>query len=249
MTQEADERRGEPATLAELVEFMPEAAERLLRIVEQREADPAYQEAQQKQREADEARAEADKRRRAVERLLAREVPVKDVDAILGGALTETRALEAARAFLASDRRILVLSGGNGCGKTTAASWLVAQDPVERYGAWGGAWPPHLHPRFLDVARLVRLPKFSDEAMEPVERCSLLAIDDLGMEYADEKGAFLSFLDGLLNARYASQLRTVLTTNLRADAFKARYQGRIADRIREVGRFVEIGGESLRGKR
>ena len=113
-------------------------------------------------------------------------------------------------------------------------------------GAPGG--PAELRPRFVDVSRFSRSSRYDDEQMGPLERCSMLAIDDLGMEYADAKGSFLSLLDGLVNARYAASLRTVITTNLGAGAFRERYGERVADRIREVGRYVEIADPSMRGR-
>jgi DNA replication protein DnaC len=177
-----------------------------------------------------------------------RGVPAKDQDAIARGELDDTPAMQAARELLSFSQRILVLSGPKGCGKTTAASWLAAQDvrvrlPGDRDDR-GVA-----EPMFLDVSKLARLSRYKAEDVEPLEECSLLVIDDLGMEYADEKGSFLATLDGVFNARYAAGLYTVITTNLPAKTFKERYGERIADRIREVGRFVELDGKSLRGRK
>lgn len=203
--------------------------------------------------------------------LQARGVPAKDIEAITDGALAETDALRAAQAFAAAGQRLLVLSGPRGCGKTTAAAWLVGQElpPPADFAAELAALPPSAaderrggwlrsfgkgkvragHPMFLDVSALVRMSRYSDDEMRPLEDALLLVLDDLGMEFADEKGSFLATLDALLNARYAARLYTVITTNLPAKAFKARYGERIADRIREAGRFVELDAASLRGRR
>jgi DNA replication protein DnaC len=195
--------------------------------------------AKEKARAEDElaARREADAKREAAAarpRLIGRGVPARLADAILRGALEETDAIRLAKAFTASRRTILVISGVRGAGKTVAAAWLVAQYPFAR---------------FIDVSRLARLSRYSEEDMAPLEECALLAIDDLGTEYADDKGSFMATLDGLVNARYADERRTVITTNLQANTFKARYGERIADRIREAGRFVELASKSLRGRR
>jgi DNA replication protein DnaC len=196
----------------------------------------------EKNREADERRAYEMPRHRLAER----GVPVKDIERIVTGDLTETTAMKHARAFVADkDARALVLSGGRGCGKTTAASWIVGQRwHDEDHDTFGF----RIKPIFIDVSRLSRLSRYKAEDMDPLERSPLLAIDDLGMEYADEKGNFLSTLDGIFNARYAAGLRTVITTNLTHEAFSKRYGERVIDRIRETGRFFEMADKSLRGR-
>ncbi len=194
-------------------------------------------------------------------------VPAKDIERIHSGDMKETSAMSECRSFLADGDRILVLSGERGCGKTTAAAWLLSQElegprsyeealrliPMSASAeSWGRPYLDRTPRRggpsvFVDVSKLARLSRYRSDDMDPLEEALLLVIDDLGMEYADEKGSFLSTLDGLFNARYAAQLYTVITTNLPAKAFKARYGERIADRIRECGRFVELSDKSLRG--
>ena len=186
----------------------------------------------------DEAAAAARRARQdRLEELRLSGVPKKDRERIVHGRLDSTPALEAARAFLDSGATtILILAGPPGSGKTTASSWLVAQQ-----GARGGL--------FVDQSRLVRRSRYKDEDMAPLEGAGLLVIDDLGSEFADAKGSFLATLDGLINARYGEQRRTVITTNLASARFVARYGERIADRIREVGRFVELRAAGLRSAR
>lgn len=233
---------------------------RFIQAAERFMAAPENAERAERQREADDEALRAGRRHT----LMLQGVPVKDIPAIVADSLGDTSPMRAVRAFLGDQRaRLLVLAGPRGTGKSTAAAWVIAQpcpEPYEGPGSMrrvyrGGVdrlerepWPFELHARFLDVSRLQRLSKFRDEDMGPVERCSMLAIDDLGMEHLDQAGNFLSVLDGLVNARYAASLRTVITTNLNASTFKGRYGERIADRLREVGRFVECAGESLRGR-
>ncbi len=167
---------------------------------------------------------------------IARGVPAKDVGKILAelsapGSLEKRRPLVLAAKLLTYEpdkRRTLVLSGPTGAGKTVAAGWLVAK----------------LEGRMVTAHQISRMDKFSAEAMGPLEAASCLAIDDLGVEYLDPKGVYLSALDGLLNARYAALLRTVITTNLDGASFKKRYGARIYRRCaQEAASFQELGGK------
>jgi DNA replication protein DnaC len=170
-------------------------------------------------------------------------IPGKDIARLIAGELSDTGPLRHAREFLDGDSVSLVVGGPRGCGKTVAASWAVSQGVAPLLG-WQGCGAP----LFVDVSRLARVSRYSNDEMDELENASLLAIDDLGMEYNDAKGAFLATLDGLFNARYSNCRRTLITTNLTASRFRERYGERIADRIRESGRFVEIAGESMRGR-
>lgn len=234
---------------------------RMYELVEQREREEAERERAlanrppeeiEAERKREEAKAERERLKALESRkdsLRRRGVPAKDIGRIVDGGVTETVAIAEARAFLDDESaRMLILSGPRGCGKTMAASWLASREVVKvtRWPDGDREWTRDIDSRFVDVSRLSRVSRYSDEQMEPLERCELLVIDDLGMEYADEKGSFLATLDGLVNARYAADLRTIITTNLPAAEFKRRYGERIADRIRECGKFVELSGESMR---
>jgi DNA replication protein DnaC len=237
-----DGKRDKGKGIAELVaesSWVRDLLERDRRLAE----DPVYAakvQAEEAQRGRDEAAAVLKRRR---EGLLERGVPAKDVDALLSSTLFASRSLASAREWLASDRTLLVISGTRGVGKTTAAAWLASEVSGSR---------------FIDAAHLMRVDVYSNEEMNPLEQCPLLVMDELGGEYMDTKGKLLSLVDGLVNTRYAAKLRTVITTNMPANdfeeqkgvrkpGFKTRYGERLADRIREVGRFVEISGPSLRG--
>lgn len=208
-----------------------------LRVVDEEEAQ---REREERARRLEDQAAEA--RRRALAALPDRGVPRKDLAVLLSGqSLLETTALRGARAFMAQNAKtMLVLAGSRGVGKTFTASWCCVQVPEAA--------------RFIDSARLMRVDRYRGKEMAALETCGLLVIDDLGMEYDDEKGAFLSKLDGLINARYAAELRTVITTNLewktddpKKQDFRRRFGARIADRVREVGEWIGATGASLRG--
>lgn len=243
-------------------DVLHQSIEKFRAALEDRLRDPDYL-AEQERREAEKAkwaeeraRADAAERERQKRvRLVDRGIPVKDVEALVGGRLRDTTALSIARGWWESDATCLVLSGTRGCGKTTAAAWCVAQEPREdKYAdrAWPryGSEPParaHRNPLFIDVSKLQRASRYDEEQMWTIELASTLAIDDLGMEYADAKGSFAALFDGVFNTRYANAMKTVITTNLTAADFKVRYGERVTDRMRECGRFVELNDPSLRG--
>jgi DNA replication protein DnaC len=191
--------------------------------------------------------------------LLGRKIRRGAAEIIVDGQLKETTALEHAKAFLEKPFGTLVLSGGKGCGKTVAASWAIAQRCPQRYvgdnpNGRDGCWPPDLHARFLDIGELARLAKYDGEKVIPLLRdCWLLAIDDVGMEVADDR--FAGFLDELIVKRHDDHLWTIMTTNLPAlrmkgtsnDAFLPRYGVRIVDRIKDRGGYAQIDEPSMRG--
>lgn len=126
---------------------------------------------------------------------------------------------------------LVVLSGSIGCGKTAAACWWASR--VE-----GG--------KFITAGRMSRISKWGDEVVEMV-KASRLVIDDLGVEFSDEKGFFNSLLDDVLNERYSRKRPTVITTNLQGPLFASRYKGRIVDRVAEFDGFISLSGGTLRG--
>ena len=165
--------------------------------------------------------------------LAARGFPERLLDAVLEGELERTEAVGAALEFVQSPLTFLILLGGKGTGKTTAA--CVAGSRVK------GS-------RFMKSHKVTRLDRFDDAAMSEVEKAPLLVIDDLGVEYMDVKGEAASRFDALLDERYDARRKTVITSNMNAADFTARYGVRIADRFREAGMVVNLTGESMRKK-
>jgi DNA replication protein DnaC len=129
---------------------------------------------------------------------------------------------------------ILVLAGPKGCGKTVAAArWALAQ-PIGKF------------PLFVRAATFATSSRYGEEHRRFVDSPDLV-LDDLGAEYVDAKGSFLTDLDELVDTFYgAKRRRLLITTNIRVDDFARRYGERITDRLRERGQWFESGGESLR---
>ncbi len=170
---------------------------------------------------------------------LAMGIPPKDMALIKSGGLEPTEAVTALRGNV----RLVCLSGNPGCGKTTAAgSWLWS-------AADGAIGRTRGIPVFVKAARLARWDRYDDEQMDRLLKADRLVVDDLGTEFQDAKGSFMVLFDELVDVRYDHCRPTVITTNLDAEQFKTRYGERIADRIREAGKFVSLAGASMRGQR
>lgn len=132
------------------------------------------------------------------------------------------------------DASIMILSGPKGIGKTVAAAW------------WALRRKPA--PVFLRASTFAASSRYARDERERWMGAAALVLDDLGAEYADGKGSFLVDLDELVDVFYGDCRSLLITTNCGADAFKARYGERIADRIRECGVFFEWSGPSFRGR-
>ena len=133
------------------------------------------------------------------------------------------------------------LAANVGAGKTYAAHcWLLRtwqDDPAD--------WSAH-GLRMVTASEFARRSRYKDK-FSPLVAAKRLVIDDLGVEFADPKGSFLVDLDELVDLRWRAKLPVLITTNLIASDFKARYGERIADRIRSEGRWISCRRESLRG--
>lgn len=167
-------------------------------------------------------------------------VPLRSRE-LLKRTIKATKCLKHVRSW--DDRRhwCLALSADKGAGKSTAAaSWLLEKarrvDPR-----------PGMKQRWWCSASIARVSGF-DETLDDLATVPALVIDDLGLEFSDVKGNFLSRFDELLNHRYANKRPTLLTTNLGTKDFKDRFGERIADRLREDALFIEVDAKSLRGQ-
>jgi len=176
-------------------------------------------------------------------------LPPRAVEIVLAGPQA-TVAIEAVHG--AED--ICILLGAPGTGKTIAA---VAR--VHEYLFDVANWSKHdpreyqtrpyfrrPRPIWRTAGQLARIDHYKQAEIDRVGKVPLLVIDDLGAEFNDSKGFFASLLDEVIDLRYSSRRSTIITSNLAAPGFAARYGVRIVDRIREGGRFVGCGAESLR---
>ena len=125
--------------------------------------------------------------------------------------------------------RWLFLGGNVGAGKTLAACWIIAN-----WRDWGF------------FARASAIAKLDDDLLGEAKRASLLVLDDLGDEYVGESQFGAVRIAELLTERHGNGLPTIATMNLKRSEFVARYGERTNDRLNELGKFIAIGGPSLR---
>ncbi len=137
---------------------------------------------------------------------------------------------------------VCVLSSSvHGTGKTAAAAFLLdayevpAGDGVARWFVHSG-----------DLLEMSRIEHEDDRVR--LKQCRALVIDELGTEYLDGKGYWLSFVKWLVNARIEGAGLTVITTNLDAQEFRQRYGELVYDRLREAARWFDLETDtSMRG--
>lgn len=159
----------------------------------------------------------------------------------------ESVALTAAKEFNADPEALfLLLLGPTGVGKTLAAS-LVVVDFCGKYPWNQQSTGQSIHPvEYADAAAVARLSVYGDADKAYVDRlrnAHLLVLEDMGDE-GTELGKGL--LVEVLMHRHASRRRTVLTSNLTKDPFKARYGQAVADRIRSSGIIPNLHGQTSR---
>lgn len=184
---------------------------------------------------------EAHLRQVAPNRLLAAGAPRRAVECWEAG-LGRTKALEAAEAAWREGKSFLLLKGGTGVGKTSAAVAAMAMELLrDRRDDL-----PCLFVRAAEAARLGLYDAADKKLAAQMATATVLVVDDIGADFVSKGGVWASILDEVMDTRYGERLLTIITTNLDSATFKERYGERIADRIRHAGDVVECGAGSLR---
>lgn len=182
-------------------------------------------------------------RSRVLRGLEALSLPVRGdlLPSLVRGECLRTRATHEAAEWMRGDRRVLVLIGDVGVGKTVAAA-LIAAAFIRRRKVV----------RYLREPSLVRWWHSSTLAHEDhvsrLREADLVVVDELGTTLSGQGERARDATGGLLDDRIAGDLRTVLIGNLTEKRLSDAYGSRFADRLREIGRVVHLTGESLRGR-
>lgn len=147
----------------------------------------------------------------------------------------EEAPLALAREWLASPHPWLVLLGGTGTGKSTAAAWALLRC---REVGQSCLWAP-------SSALAQRAGGF--DGAPYADRCKgadVLVLDDFGTEHLTDWAR--SVVTDVLLHRHEAGARTVVTSNLAGEAFRTRLGARLADRVRSACKAREFSGPSLR---
>lgn len=203
--------------------------------------DEAFSEDHKRNEERERLEAERKHQARIWSRLQEIGVPTRSVDALRGSAV-ETAATNAVKAHQEGSRAFLLLFGAPGTGKTVAAVQGL-------YGAFLATSPYFLRDtaafvRAIEAARLSQFDGADQERFRKMKQAKLLVLDDLGAEMLHD--GWRPMLDELIDYRYGERLKTIVTSNLDAKAFKERYGDRIVDRIRHDGAVCQCGEQSMR---
>lgn len=144
----------------------------------------------------------------------------------------KSKACKRMRKFLKGKEKCLVLSGGCGCGKSSAVcAYLIKVEEG----------------LFVDVSEIKTVVFRHDyEFLQQIKDTPILVIDDLGLEAKDTTGFFATVVDEIFNCRYSQEFTTIITTNTTPEEFKERYGERTVDRIREWGEFWSTSQGSFR---
>ena len=155
------------------------------------------------------------------------------VDGVTDPQWRPAKADESLDGFNTDDRRIRIISGGPGSGKTWAAVRWASEH--------GGRTP-----LFMRAQAFNSIGRYDRDYRNKWLTASSLVFDDLGAEYCDKKGNFMADLDELIDVYSGRYARMVITTNLTPNAFKERYSARIISRARGRARWRSVKSSDMR---
>jgi len=137
-----------------------------------------------------------------------------------------------------ASRSVLALLGDMGTGKTTAAM-VAALRALQRGESVV----------YVKEPTLLRWRRYVSQAphVERLMSAGLVIVDELGTADARDADQARTAVLEVVDDRLAVG-RTMLLGNLAREAFGARYDARLADRMREVGLVIECRGASMRGR-
>lgn len=146
----------------------------------------------------------------------------------------------------------LFITGACGTGKTHKAVSLM-KGYVDSLPCHNFVSPYKNLPIFITVPELLMkirscfsLNECEEMIVEKYSNCSLLVLDDIGIEKTSEWA--LQTLYVILNKRYSEQLQTIITSNLSIEEIGEKLRDRIASRIAGMCKIVKLTGKDRRVK-
>lgn len=142
--------------------------------------------------------------------------------------------------------RHLMISGTHGSGKSYAGACLLRTVPRIIQGFANKNSKTARFIRANDLYELLagRMTAEHQAALQSLQECNLLMIDNLGGEIVDDKS--LARLFALIDNRHERDVRTIYTSELNQKDFEERYSSQITDRIYSCGLCDHYNGESMR---
>lgn len=167
-------------------------------------------------------------------------VPATNLDLIRRN-FDDNVSMKAARDWMLDPQSwCLVLIGGTGCGKSTAAAWTAHQRMMRNFGV-----------QWVDCVKQCERPMYGIEAEHRRWQCrtaQTLVLDDLGSGRRERESQFwLAWLDDVVGSRANDAKRTVVTTNRTVAELSAWLGPRLVDRL-NAGTIVSTNEKSMRGK-
>lgn len=142
--------------------------------------------------------------------------------------------------MVAHDKWCLLLIGGTGCGKSTAAAWAAHQRLMRNFGV-----------QWVDCVKQCEAPMYGVGAEHRRWQCRTthtLVLDDLGSGRRERESQYwLAWLDDVIGSRANDNKRTIITTNRSVDELHAWLGARLVDRLR-AGMVFSTNEKSMRGR-
>lgn len=149
---------------------------------------------------------------------------------------------EAAGWMCDEKKKVLVLCGALGNGKTTLMDAIVS--------IYNGAKMQGVNGYVINFTRIdsFDIDHATSQRIDEIKRVPLLALDDIGLEnnvsreYGNERVPFVE----IMYKRYEINCITVITTNLTPEMMRKRYGEKVADRLAETAEFVPFKNTTFR---
>lgn len=184
-------------------------------------------------------RAANEARERRLRALVDSGIPLIDehMAALVDGKLEHTLALRITTAWLAGPRAVLVLVGDKGTGKTTAGAHAAMTRLSDG---------PVVYVKEPTLARWSMFARYDRQWAQAVA-CATLIIDEIGTAKARDLDDAREGVSRIIDDRIGQSRRTVVIGNVSEADLTRRWDGRLLDRLRQIGFIAEVRGESLRG--